>query len=221
MIRNFCFDMGKTVLDYTSWGVVRHYIKDPAMQRKIVNAVFYSTEWMVQDAGFATPEESLAKVKTHLDTDKERHLADLCWRDWPKYNLWPMAGMDGVTHALKKAGFGVYMISNASIVMPRYIRGLLPNPDDYDGFIFSAEVHYLKPQREMFEKAFERFGIRPEESFFIDDLPGNIAGSKAAGMDGYVFDGDVEKLKKEIEEKAGVSIYPELFTEVGFCQTNS
>ena len=46
-----------------------------------------------------------------------------------------------------------------------------------------------------------RRGLKPEECYFIDDLPNNIAGAKACGMDGYCFaDGDVEKLKRTLYE---------------------
>ena len=54
----------------------------------------------------------------------------------------------------------------------------------------------MKPQKEMYEHFYERFGLDPQECFFIDDLQDNIDGAKATGMDGYCFvDGDLEKLK--------------------------
>ena len=58
----------------------------------------------------------------------------------------------------------------------------------------------MKPQKEMYGHLFERFGLKPEECFFIDDLSHNIEGARAVGMYGYCFaDGDVEKLKKRLE----------------------
>ena len=43
--------------------------------------------------------------------------------------------------------------------------------------------------------------VREVTEDFIDDLPNNIAGAKACGMDGYCFaDGDVEKLKRTLYE---------------------
>ena len=53
----------------------------------------------------------------------------------------------------------------------------------------------------MYGHFFERFGLKPEECYFIDDLPNKIAGAKACGLDGYSFaDGDVEKLQRTLNE---------------------
>ncbi|HBG12796.1 MAG TPA: HAD family phosphatase, partial [Clostridium sp.] len=67
----------------------------------------------------------------------------------------------------------------------------------FDGRLFSAEVKCLKPQKEMYGHLFERFHLKPEECFFIDDLSMNIEGARGCGMDGYCFeDGDVKRLKE-------------------------
>lgn len=203
MIENILFDMGKVVLDYHSTLVIEHYTKDPAMIRKIANAVFYSTEWMVLDCGFKSEESCLKKMLTHLDTDEEKELAALSFRDWHKFNCYPNPGMDRIVHDIKERGYHIYLFSNASIRMPAAIRDLLPNPQDYDGFHFSAEVGYVKPQKEFFERGFERFQIKPEESLFIDDLPENAAGARSAGLKSYVFDGDLSGLKAFISSATG------------------
>ncbi|MFR1038190.1 MAG: HAD-IA family hydrolase [Clostridium sp.] len=53
----------------------------------------------------------------------------------------------------------------------------------------------------MYEHLFCRFGLKPEECYFIDDLPMNIEGAKACGMDGHCFaDGSVENLRKDLEK---------------------
>ena len=71
----------------------------------------------------------------------------------------------------------------------------------FDGVLFSAEVKCMKPQKEMYGHLFERFGLRPEECFFIDDQPLNIEGGRACGMDGYCFDdGNAGTLRRVIEK---------------------
>lgn len=51
----------------------------------------------------------------------------------------------------------------------------------------------MKPQREMYEHFYERFSLKPEECFFIDDLQDNIDGAKTTGMDGYVLQTEIWK----------------------------
>ena len=82
---------------------------------------------------------------------------------------------------------------------------MIPATDCFDGMLFSAEVKCIKPQKEMYQHLFDRFGLKPEECFFIDDLPSNIEGGRACGMDGYCFaDGNIEKLKAVLDKMPDV-----------------
>ena len=57
----------------------------------------------------------------------------------------------------------------------------------------------MKPQKEMYEHLFERFCLKPEECYFVDDLPLNIEGGRACGMEGYCFaDADVTRLREAL-----------------------
>ena len=48
---------------------------------------------------------------------------------------------------------------------------------------------------------FEKFHLKAEECFFIDDRQDNIDSAKGCGMDGYCFaDGNVERLRAYMEE---------------------
>ncbi|MCQ2508571.1 MAG: HAD-IA family hydrolase [Dorea sp.] len=66
----------------------------------------------------------------------------------------------------------------------------------------SADVKMVKPGEDIYQELFRKFGIKAEESVFIDDSPANIATSKRLGMDGFVFRDDVEELRGLVEAKA-------------------
>ena len=90
---------------------------------------------------------------------------------------------------LKARGYRLYILSNYGkrsfeINSPRY--GFLPLTD---GQLISYEVQRLKPEPEIYESLCERFGIRPEESVFIDDVPANVRAAEALGFSGIVFTG--------------------------------
>ena len=70
----------------------------------------------------------------------------------------------------------------------------------FEKCIFSAVYGVVKPQREIYQILCDECGILPEETLFIDDSPKNIEGAQAFGIQGYVFDGDVEKLKAYLKE---------------------
>ena len=115
--------------------------------------------------------------------------------------MWKIDAMETLVRELKAEGYGLYICSNASIRLPSVCMDVIPAAECFDGMLFSAEIKYLKPQKEMYEHLFWRFGLKPEECYFIDDLPMNIEGAKACGMDGHCFaDGSVENLRKDLEK---------------------
>ena len=113
----------------------------------------------------------------------------------------PIKAMIPVIQDLKARGFRLYICSNASLRLPMCYQELLPEVDSFDGILFSAEEKLLKPQKEIYERLFEKFNLKPEESYFIDDLQLNIDGAAACGMKGYCFaDRNVEKLQKALDK---------------------
>lgn len=196
MIRNIVFDMGKVLVEYDAMRVCRHHIEDAADREAVCTAVFVSPEWMLLDMGVIPEEQAMKQICGRLP-ERLHEAAHLCMRDWHKYCMSAVEEMEPVVRELKRRGFGIYLCSNASLRLPQCYRDVIPAIDCFDGVLFSAEEKLLKPQKEIYERLFEKFDLKPEECFFIDDLQLNIDGAKACGMDGYCFaDRDVEKLKK-------------------------
>ncbi len=200
MIKNIVFDMGKVLLDYDSMRACRHFAEGEEDQKLICSAVFDSQEWTLLDLGFISEEEGLARMCAHLPK-RLRPAAKQCFDHWPEYCMWKIAPMENLVRELKAKGYGLYICSNASIRLTSCCMEVIPAAECFDGMLFSAEIKYMKPQKEMYEQLFLRFDLKPEECYFIDDLPMNIEGARACGMDGHCFaDGSIENLKKDLEK---------------------
>ncbi len=203
MIKNIVFDMGKVLTDYVPDAVCRHFIPDEAEIRKISNAVFVSPEWVLLDLGVVPEEEALRRIQERLDTEEEKTWAAQCFWHWHEYNMWPMEGMGDLVRRLKAAGYGIYLCSNASVRLPLCWQKVIPAAEMFDGILFSGPEKCMKPQKEIYERLFARFSLKPEECVFIDDQPLNIQGSEECGMKGYVYDGNREKLEMWLTEVLG------------------
>lgn len=196
MIKNIVFDMGRVLLNYEGHMVSRHFIEDEAKRKTVASAVFDSQEWILLDMGLISEEDALKRMQKRLDTDYEKEMAALCLAHWHEYNMWPIEGMEKLVARLKKEGYGIYLLSNASLRLLDCYQ-MIPGIQYFDGIVFSAEVKYIKPQKEIYFHLFDRFHLKPEECLFIDDLPLNIEGAAACGMEGYCFaDGDVKRLEE-------------------------
>ncbi len=82
---------------------------------------------------------------------------------------------------------------------PHYRTGILSNSfvgarereqaaygfaDLCDVLVYSHEVGWMKPDPRVYEEACARLGVTPAEAVFLDDVPANVAGARAAGMAG-------------------------------------
>lgn len=201
MIKNIVFDMGNVLVYYDSRRASRRFAADEQEMEAVNTSVFISPEWLMLDMGVISQEEALKRMAARLPQGHAREAAALCLKHWHEYCMWPVPGMEALVTDLKNQGYGLYLCSNASLRMLDCYLDMIPGIRLFDGVLFSAEVKCMKPQKEMYQHLFSRFGLKPEECFFVDDQPLNIDAAKECGMDGYCFgDGDVEKLQRALKE---------------------
>ena len=102
---------------------------------------------------------------------------------------------------LKENGYKIYLLSNASSDFHERRSGI-PALSYFDGVVVSADYKLLKPEKEIYEVLYEKFLLKPEECFFIDDVQKNIDGAKATGMDGHCYcHGNLDILIRDMEER--------------------
>ena len=199
MIKNIIFDMGNVLIDFSPMQYVQKLnIKDKDEEQKIFNATYLNYKSIYMDYGMISDEEFVDHVVKGIGEeyrDKIRKLI-LNWTD----NLTPIEGMEELIVELKNKGYKLYLLSNASFNQHNYWEKI-PAHKYFDGKIVSCDVKEVKPFKEIYEALYKTYNIKPEESFFIDDLIINIFGANRTGMEGYVFTGDVGELRRELKSR--------------------
>ena len=203
MIRNIVFDMGNVLLRFDpEWFMTREGITDPEDRKLILNELFHSVEWSLMD--FGRLEEATAEplILPRFQDRLKEHVRHLLW--FGLSHRIPFPGMEDLVLRLKQAGYGIYLLSNASVSQheywPRFSVSKL-----FDGKLVSCDVKVVKPCHRIYELFTEKFDLKPEECIFIDDATANVAAAIACGWQGIVFHGDAAELKLKLR-KAGVRI---------------
>ncbi len=210
MIKNIVFDLGQVLLDYVTDGATRAFTEDTAILREVDLVVYKSSEWIMMDAGLMTEEEARKSFIAKCSSKEVAEVAINSFNNWDQYNLTMHPGMEALVKELKAAGYRIYVLSNLSARLGgERLKEHLTYADVFDGIFISALHRCLKPQPAIYEAFFKEYDLVPGECFFVDDLPKNIAGAKEAGMDGYVFDGNVQKLRTALQEMQTVGYYEE------------
>ena len=206
MIRNVIFDMGGVLIDWDPSVIVARLGLSPEDSALLCREVFGCLEWVAMDHGIMAQREGCERICRRLPPRLHEAVSS-CVFDWWKAPLYPIPGMAELIRELKSLGLGIYLLSNAASTLHEYFDRI-PASECFDGKLVSADVRLLKPQHEIFELLFERFSLRPEECFFIDDNALNIDGAYAVGMPGAVFFRDFPRLRSELRA-AGIPVRAE------------
>lgn len=201
MIKNIVFDMGQVLIHWQPERILAHWHLTASQQEAVLREMFGETEWVRLDRGTITQEEAIRNICTRLEPALHPVVRETVTR-WHERPLEPMEGMAELIRELKGEGYGIYLLSNASLALRSYF-GRIPGAECFDGLVVSSEEKLLKPQHEIFEVLLSRFMLKPEESFFVDDLPANVEGALHVGMSGAVFRGDISRLRRSLRT-AGV-----------------
>ena len=88
--------------------------------------------------------------------------------------------------ALKEAGRGVYLLSNAQRIFTEYELYYLGIHDLFDGILISSEEGCKKPDERFFRLLLERYRLNASESLMIgNDMATDIAGAGKVNMDSF------------------------------------
>lgn len=89
----------------------------------------------------------------------------------------------------------IFLISNTNPLHAAYERKAFPFFADVSGEIFSCEVGFAKPDPRIFEAALEKAGVLAGQAVYFDDKGGHVAAAKALGMNAFVFEPNVQKMR--------------------------
>lgn len=194
--------MGQVIIRFDRDLFIRRLGIEGEDAQRLMREVFLSLEWAQMDWGSITDEQAAASVCRRLPErlhDAARKLVTM----WDRPIL-PIDGMEELIGQLKAAGYGVYLLSNASVRQHDYWPRV-PCAKLFDGTLISCDVGSIKPERAIYEAFLRKFDLRAEECFFVDDLAANVEGARRCGMRGAVFHGDAAELRGKLRQ-AGVHV---------------
>lgn len=194
MIKNVIFDLGKVLINWDLDNFSKSYTSDPKLQKSIVDDIFTHNDWHMLDKGAITEEEAELRFSERLSLTKEeiriiiaeaRKIMTLKTKTYTELKR------------LKK-NYNIFCISNMSHKSWEVVQNEHSFIDYFDDIVISAEVKMIKPAKEIFSYALNKFKIDPNESIFIDDLKDNILSAQSLGIKGILFD-ESEKCWDEIK----------------------
>ena len=202
MIRNILFDMGNVLIRFDREYFIDRLGVAPEDKPLLMREVFQSVEWVQMDRGSIVEVQAVAEICKRLPP-RLHDAAEKLVAMWDRPIL-PIEGMYELVAELKNAGYGIYLLSNASLRQHEYWPRI-PAHVFFDGTIISADEGVMKPGAEYYLRALNRFGLKAEECFFVDDMPANVEGALFCGIPGAIFRNDAALLRQQMRA-AGIRI---------------
>lgn len=197
MIKNIVFDMGNVLIKFDRKYFLNAAGVQPEDMELLEREVYVSVEWAMMDRGTLTEKEAAAKMCERIPARLHGMVHKLV-DEWDRPIL-PIDGMAELVRELKEKNYRIYLLSNASYRQHEY-WDRIPGAEFFDGTLISADVKLVKPQPEIYLMAMHKFNIKADESVFIDDATINVEGAIYCGMNGVVFHGDSDELRRKLKD---------------------
>lgn len=187
------FDLGGVVLHWQPLDLLQQVLPQHAPDQmsavKLAAEIFQDfdidSDWSLFDLGQIEPAALARRIaaRTSLAADDVMAVIDAI----PPH-LETLHGTVDLMNALRDQGYRLCFLSN----MPGpYAEHLLRHKEFFSAFddgIFSAQVQRMKPDPAIYELANERFGLRGQRPWFVDDVQRNLDAASVLGWRGVRFE---------------------------------
>lgn len=177
-------DFGKVLIDFTPMEFLNDIgISDEKIE-SVYRAVVGNEIWEEYDRGIMTEAETLNKFikqTPYLETEIRQAFCNLKGIV-KKYDY-----TDRWIKDLKTRGYRVLYLSNLSEKLFRECNEEFDYMQNMDGGIISFKEKMKKPDREIYVRLINKYGLNPSKCIFIDDRQENLVEAQNLGINTILF----------------------------------
>lgn len=192
MIQNIIFDIGNVLTDFRWEAFLYDKGFDKFMVERIAKASVLTEAWYEVDRGVLTMAEIMdGFIQNDPEIEKELHHAFDDIHGMVTIREYTIPWLQ----KLKEAGYQLYYLSNFSRKAEEECASSLIFMPYMDGGILSYQVKLIKPDPAIYQLLLDSYGLKPQESVFLDDTLVNVEAAEREGIHGIHF------INKEQAEK--------------------
>lgn len=185
MIRNIVFDIGNVLVRWDPVLIVERTFGEERTTDKLVRSIFPGDNiWIPLNLGEMTAEEAMRSYRNTLGFTKAE--TDQLW-----HNILDSQSLFAETvelmENLSKAGFRIFALSDNVHEIVAHIKSRYDFWRFFEGAVISAELGLMKPDESIFRHLLSEYDLDAEETLFMDDMPKNVAGASALGINAFQF----------------------------------
>ena len=183
-LKNVIFDCGGVLVTYHVKDYFQQQGYSDEKAKRLIAATMDSENWKEYDRGVLTDEEiraRFAKDAPDLKEDIDKtltHMYRLCTK---RDTAIPWI------EDLKSRGYKTFVLSNFSGTCYHHCSDALDFESHVDGAFWSYQHRVIKPEPAAFLDMLYDFGLKADESVFIDDTRENIEAAERVGLSAVLY----------------------------------
>ena len=199
MIKNVIFDLGNVLIDFKPIKYIKSLGYDDEKALEIFNKTIKDSIWADMDRGIYRDKESYVKAFKTKYPEIQDDIDKFLGGPWIENVIFPLKDNLKMIDLVKEKGLKYYILSNYPKDAFEYTYDMCPFIQNAYGMVISYDVLTIKPDKNIYLKLLDKYGLKANECLFIDDLDINVEGAKSVGINAFVFK-DLEDGYKKLEE---------------------
>lgn len=199
MIKNVIFDLGNVLIDFKPIKYIKSLGYDDEKALEIFNKTIKDPIWADMDRGIHRDKESYVKAFEEKRPEIKNDIDKFLGGPWMENVIFPLKDNLKMIDLVKEKGLKYYILSNYPKDAFEYTYNMCPFIQNADGMVISYDVLMIKPNKNIYLKLLDKYGLKANECLFMDDLDVNVEGAKSVGINAFVFK-DLEDGYKKLEE---------------------
>lgn len=187
MIQFLYFDLGNVLVNFTVERMLRQVAGVAGVDAERVREVVFDAGLQTDfETGRITPRQFYDDFCRETGTRPDYQTLEFAASDIFELNV-PILP---VLTRLAQAGWPIGILSNTCETHWEHcFRRFAILPSLFGTYALSYRIGTMKPDAAIFQAAAKFSGRRPEEIFYIDDMPQHVEGAKAVGFDAVQYTG--------------------------------
>ena len=181
---NLIFDLGGVVVRWDPDAIIAGVFSDHSLRAKVKADVLGHADWLEVDRGTLDLDQAIRRAaqRTGLTRDElERLFASV------PSSLVPFPDSVALLYKLNARGYPLYCLSNMGHASIDHLEREHKFFEVFRGKIVSCRLKLCKPEPEIYQHALQTYGLKAQETVFIDDVEKNVAAAARLGIHGIQF----------------------------------
>ena len=176
---NVIFDLGGVVVRWDPDAIIAGVFSNEEARKKVGQAVFAHPDWIELDRGTLGRDDAIrrAALRSGIAESEIRKLL----LSVPA-SLAPFPDTVDLLYRLKARGVPLYCLSNMHFASIEHLEREHKFFEVFSGKVISCRLNLCKPESAIYEHALKNYGLKPEDTVFIDDVEVNIAAAAKLGI---------------------------------------